>query len=204
MTTQPIPQPPVGTTVPSVTVNAAGLLELPYSPAWSEALMASLQEQNNQLIGLQGEQDAANIKYTEDRQATDSEFAAEKGNALNNTSSRGLAFSSAYSSGLSGAASQYLSKMNNLDRSHTSNLNNIEMQRTGTVENFRRQQQQDAVKYAEELASKAGTLGYGTQPQGVTPPKPAPTPVKPKPAAVKPKPKPKRKRRRRPTKRLVR
>ncbi len=167
-TTPPDPAAPV--VPPSVTINAAGQLELPYNEAWTQGLIENMGEFNQQLADMQLEGQQQQLEYSDAKRNSELQYGQIQKQTLNNNAAGGTAFSSMYGQGVVNNANAYNNQVNSLDQANASFQNNMALQRSTIESSFNDQLRKQALEYAKEVALDAGNLGYDT-----------PKPVKPKP-----------------------
>ena len=155
--------PPVGNpnTAPTVTVNDAGILELPYSPAWNQQILGGLEDTNSALLALQQQQQQQALQYAADKRQADIDYTNTQRSTLNDNSGRGVAFSSGYGVAVGKDANDHNNLVNILDLSNAQANSGYDFDRTAIINAFKDQLRQGSLEYADSLVEGAGTLGYG-------------------------------------------
>jgi hypothetical protein len=153
----------------AVTINDQGRLELPYSEAWSEQLLASYGQYNQDLADIQAEEQAQAAQYAQDKRNADEGYEVTKRGPENTVGARGTGFSSAHAVAIGGNARNYNNMVSDIETTNTNANTDYANRRTGIITDFQSQMQQDALAYAAEVDDDAGSLGYGTERQNVLP-----------------------------------
>lgn len=157
---QPVSQPPPPGT-PAVTVNANGILELPYSPAWGNEVLGGFQDTNTALADLQAQQQAQAAAYAMSKKQARDQYGNIQRDTLNDNASRGVAFSSGYGVAVGKDANDFNNYNNNLDVENSQLNAGFDFNRTSILNAFKDQLRQASLDYANSLTQDAGTLGYG-------------------------------------------
>lgn len=148
----------------SITIGPTGTLELPYSSAWSAALLDSLEQANAGLLELQGEQQQQALSYAASRRNAGLEYDDTKRATLNNSAGAGTAFSSGYGLAVGNNANAYNNEVNDMDVANSAFGNSIAAKRAAIQSGFNQQLQKAVLDYAADLADNAGNLGLGVTP----------------------------------------
>lgn len=166
--------PPVGSAsaapspsaTPSVTVNDAGILELPYSPAWGQDVMGGLEDTNAALLALQQQQQQQALQYEADKRQAGIDYTNIQRDTLNDNAARGVAFSSGYGVAVGRDANDYNNLTNALALANSQANAGFDFERTAIINAFKEQLRQGSLDYADSLVEGAGTFGYGQPGQG--------------------------------------
>lgn len=157
---------PASSAPPTVTVNDAGILELPYSPAWNQEILGGLQDTNSALLALQQQQQQQALQYASDKRMAGIGYDETQRQTLNDSSGRGTAFSSGYGVAVGRNANDYNNLLNSLDLDNSQANAGYDFDRTAIINAFKDQLRQGSLAYADSLVEGAGTLGYGSRGPG--------------------------------------
>ena len=146
---------------PSVTVNANGQLELPYSQEWSAEILQGMGDYNQELAALQGDQQQEGLEYNQSVRNEGINYTNAARTSLNTSAGGGTAFSSAYGVQASNDANAHQNQLNDLLAQQQAQHTAVETQKTALVSAFKDMLRQGALGNADTLAQSAGTLGYG-------------------------------------------
>lgn len=172
-----------------VTTNASGMLELPYNQAFGQGAYDALAQANEGLLGVKQATDQQGLEYNQQKRNQELAYKTLQGQTLNANASQGTAFSSKYGNAVTTNAQGYANQVGDLENQNTAFLQNAALQRANIMGGLNNTLAQQAQAYAQELAKKAGTLGYGKNVQQsvkstMPTPKPAPKPAAPKPGST--------------------
>lgn len=146
---------------PTVVVNEAGQLQLPYSAEWGEGVLGALQESNQGLLELQSQQQQQALDYMKSTRNLDTQYTDLKRDTLSDNAGRGTAFSSAYGTAVGRNANQYNTMKNDLISENALANTGFDLQRAGIYDAFNDTLRQAALRFAEDTSNQAGELGYG-------------------------------------------
>ncbi len=174
--------PPQASTPPQVIVGPTGTLQLPYSQQFSAEVLAALDDYNNQILGLNMEQQQADTDYTVGRRDAGVKYGDVQRTTLSGNAAAGTAYSSKYGVAVGKNAQAYQNQINDMDTSYNLGKQKNELSKAGMRTAFNRLLAQSALDYGNDLAGDAGNLGYGTSnvPLPAQPPKPPKGPRGPK------------------------
>ena len=147
---------------PTVTVNAAGTLELPYNQQYSEDVLAGLADTNQALLALQQQQQQQALAYAEQQRQEGINYTNQQRGTLNDNAARGVAFSSGYGVAVGNDANNHNNMLNQLAQDNANKNAEFEFNRTTIMNAFKDSLRQAAQQYGNELNDDAGSLGYGS------------------------------------------
>jgi hypothetical protein len=144
-----------------VTVNANGTLDLPYNQAFGQSAYDALAAANEGLLGVKQATDQQALEYGQTKRNQEIAYKNLQGQTLNANAAQGTAFSSKYGNAVTVNAQGYANQMGDLEAQNTAFLQNAALQKSNIMGTLNNTLAQQAQAYAQELAKKAGTLGYG-------------------------------------------
>lgn len=159
-----------GTVVPSVQVNANGILELPYNQDFAVEQLAAINDANNQLLGIKMEGDQQALEYGAGKRNAQLAYDNLQKQTLAKNAAGGTAFSSMYGQAVAGNATGFANQMGDLEQANTNFLNNQSLQQATIQSSLNQQLAALAQQYANDLNDQAGTLGYGRATAGTSKP----------------------------------
>lgn len=155
------PAAPPAASTPTMTVNAAGTLELPYSPAWNSEVLTGLEDTNATLADIQRQRQQQALLYADQQRQANEGYEVQKRDTLNDNSARGVAFSSGYGVGVGRDANNFNNILGALATDNTNANADFDFQATSATNAFKAMLARASDDYANALADDAGTLGYG-------------------------------------------
>lgn len=109
---QPIP-------VPTLTVNANGILELPYDNQFSSAMLDAVFGANNQLMDLKTQADQQALNYSQGLRNSDLAYGQQQRRTKNTNASSGTLFSSRMATGVVNDATEYANTRADIESKNT-------------------------------------------------------------------------------------
>lgn len=155
-------QQPVGTTVPTVSVNANGLLELPYDQSYATGTLEAISGANDQLLGIKAEEDQQGLSYQKSLRDASGAYGTQQRTTRNVNASGGTLFSSRYGTGVVNDATAYANQVGDIEGQNAAFKQDANLRRTAIQTSLQNQLASLTQAYADKLGGEAGTLGYGT------------------------------------------
>lgn len=152
------PPPP-----PQIKVNDQGLLELPYSQNMSSGALKAFTDGNEELVGLQAEEQAMQLEAMQGRRDANTQYGQLKTQTLAGNSTGGTAFSSMHSQQIAGNATAYSNTLGDISKKEADFNQNASARRAAIQSSLAMQLASGAQEYGDELGDEAGTLGFGTE-----------------------------------------
>lgn len=202
--------------VTQVVTGPTGTLSIAVDSQFAPDVQAAYQEYQDSILAQQEEDQANALEYQEQMRKSNASFTDQKRNTLNDNASRGVAFSSAYSTAVGRDQSDYDNQINYLNQWNTNNQTNSNNRRNLASQSFNgrlaaimaQNADYQADQNAEAYAGGPGPSSPASAPSGPAPIKvagytktnpfgsiypqvAASNKPKPKPDPPKPKPKPK-------------
>jgi hypothetical protein len=146
---------------PTVTINEAGQLELPYTDNWSEQLLTGLRDMNTNLLELQMGQQEQDLEFSKLNREADSLYGTAKATTLNQNAAAGMAFSSQYGTAVGRNATEYNNQKQDLLAQDSLFDQQVNAERMMIQNAFQDMLRTEVLNKAEEDAENAGSLGYG-------------------------------------------
>lgn len=152
---------PAPVPVPNVTVNANGLLELPYNQQFAEGQLSAVSQANDQLVGLNAEANNQALSYQNTLRQTQGEYGTAQRTTKNANAGAGTLLSSKYGTGVVNNASAYANKVGEIENQNAAFQQDNNLRRTAIQTSLNNQLAQLSQQYTDKLSEEAGTLGYG-------------------------------------------
>ena len=109
---QPVP-------VPTLTINANGILELPYDNQFSSQMLDAFSGANNQLLDLKTQADQQALTYSQGLRNAEQAYGLQQNTTKNRNASSGTLYSSRYATGVVNDATNYANQRADIENKNT-------------------------------------------------------------------------------------
>lgn len=150
-----------GVTVPTVNVNANGLLELPYDQSYATGTLEAISGANNELLGIKSEEDQQGLSYQKSLRDASGAYGTQQRTTRNVNSAGGTLFSSRYGTGVVNDATAYANQVGDIESQNAAFKQDANLRKTAIQTALQNQLASLTQAYADKLGGEAGTLGYG-------------------------------------------
>lgn len=150
-----------GVTVPTVNVNANGLLELPYDQNFASGTLEAISGANDQLLGIKSEEDQQGLSYQKSLRDASGAYGTQQRTTRNTSAAGGTLFSSRYGTGVVNDATAYANQVGDIEGQNAAFKQDANLRKTAIQTALQNQLASLTQAYADKLGGEAGTLGYG-------------------------------------------
>lgn len=147
--------------IPQVTINANGILELPYSQNLSADALANVEASNADLLAVDQEEQQAALEAMQNRQAAESQYSQLKMQTESGNASRGALFSSMNGKNIVDNANVYTNTLAEISGREASAKADAAARRAAIQASLNQQLAAGAQNYANEMNESAGDYGFG-------------------------------------------
>lgn len=148
--------------VPQVTVNANGILELPYNQDLSMDAWTAVNESNNELLALQQEEQEAALQAMQARRDAEVQYNQLKTETESSNAGRGALYSSMHGKNVADNVTNYSNTLADISAQQSQLSASLAQRRAAIQTALNQQLSAQAQQYGHDLGeNEAGNLGYG-------------------------------------------